>query len=58
MIQMVVDNDIYLVNVGDSRAVMGKDHGKYYEAVTNDHKPMDEKEFQRITSNGGRIYQS
>lgn len=55
---MTVDDDIYLINVGDSRAVSSKDLGKTVAGVTRDHKPMDPDEFNRIVSNGGKIYQS
>lgn len=53
---MCIDDDIYIVNVGDSRAVMSKDSGNEIKAVTNDHKPMDPTEYNRIISNGGKIY--
>lgn len=55
---MCVDDDIYVVNVGDSRALMSRDSGKEIKALTKDHKPMEPTEYQRITSNGGKIYQS
>ncbi len=55
---MVVDDDIYIINVGDSRAVMSKNHGNSFEALTIDHKPMEKGEYTRIISNGGKIYQS
>lgn len=53
---MCVDDDIYVINVGDSRAVMSRDCGNEIKALTKDHKPMEPTEYQRITSNGGKIY--
>jgi len=55
---MCVDEDIYIINVGDSRALMSKDMGKEIRALTKDHKPMEPGEYNRITTNGGKIYQS
>jgi hypothetical protein len=32
-------------------------NGKIVEAITNDHKPNNENEIQRITKAGGNVYQ-
>lgn len=40
----------YIVNVGDSRAILSKNSGKLVEDLSNDHKPILEKE--RIKSAG------
>jgi serine/threonine protein phosphatase PrpC len=53
---MCVDDDIYVINVGDSRALMSKSEGIYIDALTKDHKPMEPGEYKRITTNGGKIY--
>jgi hypothetical protein len=37
---------------------MSKNLGEEFKALTNDHKPMDPGEYNRIVTNGGRIYQS
>lgn len=58
LVVMCIDNDIYIINVGDSRAVMSKGFGSEAHALTKDHKPMEPTEYQRIISNGGKIYQS
>lgn len=42
---MCVDDDIYVVNVGDSRAVLSKHFGKEILALTKDHKPMEPTEY-------------
>lgn len=53
---MCVDDDIYVINVGDSRALMSRESGNEIKALTKDHKPMEPTEYQRITTNGGKIY--
>lgn len=53
---MTVDEDLYVINVGDSRAIASKNHGEEFKSLTNDHKPMDPGEYNRIVTNGGRIY--
>ena len=55
---MCVNEDIYVINVGDSRAIMSKSEGEEFRAVTKDHKPMEPGEYERITKNGGKIYQT
>lgn len=42
---MIINDDIYIINVGDSRAVMSKGHGTEYGALTTDHKPMEKGEY-------------
>ena len=37
---------------------MTKSHGHEVRALTKDHKPMEPNEYERITKNGGKIYQS
>ena len=37
---------------------MSKSGGNEVRALTKDHKPMEPSEFERITKNGGKIYQS
>jgi hypothetical protein len=54
---MVLDNICYIANVGDSRAILSLNNGKSSRVLTKDHKPNDKDEEQRITSNGGKIYQ-
>ena len=40
-----VDEDIYVMNVGDSRAVMSRNEGDEVAAITKDHKPMEPGEY-------------
>ena len=58
IVVIVSDEDIYVINVGDSRAVMGRLSGKECRALSKDHKPMEPSEYARIIANGGKIYQS
>ena len=46
----------YIGNTGDSRACMSVDGGKTCIGLSNDHKPTDDIEMERILSNNGRIY--
>jgi len=54
---LIIDDMIYIANVGDSRALMSADGGKYVVALSRDHKPNDDAEQKRIVEGGGRIYQ-
>jgi serine/threonine protein phosphatase PrpC len=47
----------YIANVGDSRAVLSRMNGNIVEAVTNDHKPNNDNEVDRIAKAGGSVYQ-
>lgn len=46
----------YVANVGDSRAVLSSDQGMRCFALSNDHKPGDDAEAERIKKAGGQIY--
>ena len=54
---LIVDNMIYIANVGDSRAVMSSNLGSIITNLSEDHKPNDENETKRINDAGGRVYQ-
>jgi len=51
---MAINEDIYIVNVGDSRALTsisqldGQSYTSQVRAMTRDHKPSDVHEFRRI----------
>ena len=58
VILLLVDNKIYIANVGDSRCLLSMENGKKYIEVTKDHKPNSPEEMKRIKSNGGKVYQT
>ena len=58
VVVLVVDKKIYVANVGDSRALFSEKRGKNFVVVTEDHKPNNENEKNRIIKNGGHVYQS
>jgi len=47
----------YVANLGDSRAIMSTNKGKNIKNLTNDHKPSETSEINRIVKAGGRVYQ-
>lgn len=56
IVALIIDDMCYIGNTGDSRACMSADGGKVVVGLSNDHKPTDEIEVDRILSNNGRIY--
>ena len=58
IVVLIVGEDCYVANVGDSRAFMSTDHGKRIVPLSLDHKPEEESETKRIEANGGKIYQN
>ncbi len=55
---LTVDDICYVANTGDSRAIMCLNGGKNFVELTNDHKPEDPFEKNRIEMNGGKVYQN
>ena len=53
---MTFNDDLYVINVGDSRAIGSKGFGAEAVDLSDDHKPGEEKEFRRIEAAGGHIY--
>ena len=58
IILLLVDNIIYIANVGDSRCLLSMNGGKKFLEVTKDHKPNSPDEKKRIELFGGKIYQT
>jgi len=55
---MTYNDDLYVINVGDSRAIGSKNNGALAVDLSNDHKPSEAAEFYRIEKSGGHIYQT
>jgi len=53
---MTFNDDLYVINVGDSRAIGSKDNGAVALDLSQDHKPSELAEFRRIEAAGGHIY--
>lgn len=58
LVALVVKDKCYIANVGDSRAVLSRKGGKEGISMTNDHKPCEESERERILKNGGKVYRT
>lgn len=55
---LIVDEKVYVANVGDSRAIMSADGGRRCLNLSCDSKPNEERESLRILAHGGKIYQT
>ena len=55
-IALIINNTVYAINLGDSRALYSRDGGNEFYQITRDHKPNDEIEKKRIEKNGGKVY--
>ena len=53
---MTFNDDLYVINVGDSRAIGSKNCGQTALDLSNDHKPSEVAEFRRIEAAGGHVY--
>jgi protein phosphatase 2C family protein 2/3 len=58
IVALLIEKKIFIVNVGDSRAILSADGGNYSVNLSLDHKPNDDIEQKRILQNGGRVYQT
>ena len=56
LIALIINNILYAINLGDSRALYSRDGGKEFYQITRDHKPNDPKEKARIEKAGGQVY--
>lgn len=55
---LFVNDTWYVINLGDSRTIMSADWGNKIYWLSRDHKPTDDIEKDRITKNGGSVYQT
>ena len=58
IVVVVIENRVYIANVGDSRAILSSKNGSKFYALSRDHRPGDEKEYKRILDAGGKIYKT
>ena len=58
LILLIINNIIYIANVGDSRCIGSFQNGKLQKDITIDHKPNFPEEKNRIIKYGGSIYQT
>ena len=54
----MVEQNCFVANVGDSRAIMSAESGQKLFVLSRDHRPNEDNEKQRIQDNGGKIYQT
>jgi hypothetical protein len=52
----VLDEEVVVVNTGDSRTICSKNKGQEIEMMSIDHKPGAFGEFSRVINNGGQLY--
>ena len=53
IVALLVEKRCFIVNVGDSRAIMSVDGGEKILLLSKDHKPEDPGETKRVEENGG-----
>ena len=58
IVVLIVENRVYIANVGDSRAILSAKNGSKFYPLSRDHRPGDEKEYKRILDAGGKIYKT
>ena len=50
---LIIDDNVWFANTGDSRAIMSSTQGAKYISISNDHKPSEDAEKKRILKAGG-----
>jgi len=58
IVALLIEKRAFIVNVGDSRAILSADGGNFCMNLSLDHKPNDDLEQKRILDAGGRVYQT
>ena len=56
LVMLILNDILYSISLGDSRALYSYDGGKYLYQITRDHKPNDEIEKARIEKAGGKVF--
>ena len=52
---LIVNDILYAINLGDSRALLSSDNGQHLRQITRDHKPNDPIEKRRIEKSGAKV---
>ena len=58
VVAFIIEKRVFVVNVGDSRAILSSDGGNFAINLSVDHKPNDDDEQKRILDAGGKVYQT
>ncbi len=55
LIILIIDEMVYIGNVGDCRIIVSESRGKSCRNLSRDHKPEDPIEKRRILKHGGKV---
>ena len=58
IVVLIINNQCYIANLGDSRAIYSYNSGSEFFQLSRDHKPNDLKEKKRIYKAGGTIFKT
>ena len=53
IVMLIIDDDVWIANTGDSRAIMSSYNGQKFTSISNYHKPSEDAEKKRILKAGG-----
>ena len=56
LVMLIINDILYAINLGDSRALYSTDSGQNLLQITRDHKPNDDIEKARIEKSGAKVY--
>ena len=55
LVMLIINDILYAINLGDSRALLSTDSGTNLLQITRDHKPNDDIERRRIEKSGAQV---
>lgn len=58
IVVLIINNQVFIANLGDSRALYSYNGGEELYQLSRDHKPNDQKEKKRIYKAGGTIFKT
>ena len=53
---LIINDTLYAINLGDSRALLSSNSGQILRQITRDHKPEDPIEKERIENAGAKVF--